>query len=77
MFYVLFYNFFFFFFFFFFFHSYFPCIIHPASRGVAAHTAVVLRHFQGPERGSEACGHRSSVLFAGGIIWYPGPQELV
>ena len=34
------------------------CIIHPASRGVAAHTAVVLRQFQGPERNPEACGHR-------------------
>ena len=27
--------------------------IHPASRGVAAHTAVVLRQLQGPEMGSE------------------------
>ena len=35
-----------------------PRSIHPASRGVAAHTAVVLRQFQGPKRGSEACGHR-------------------
>ena len=41
--------------------------IHPASPGVAAHTAVVLRQFQGPERGLEVFGHRINFLLAGGI----------
>ena len=39
-------------------HNTYVHIIHPASRGVAAHTAVVLRQFPGPKRGSEACGRR-------------------
>ena len=36
-----------------------PRVIHPASRGVAAHTAVVLRQLQGPEMGFGVCGHGS------------------